>query len=434
MDPVGPAPSHPEGKHAAKGGEAAASASTSTSASTSASAATSVSAGTAAAPASLSLADALVHATVLCDEEGAIDVLGEMRRTGAAFPCHVVDGPSAYTVLHYACDFRMDALVPVLLDAGWQHTATSDDLVIGRIIVQAGGMTPLHFAARAGCDVVVSALLDAGADPTVADWDGKTPAALARSKRHVALAGRLAELSGEDTGAGGNAGMSGNTAGGTAGGTAAGGAMEATANEATAMEATAMVSARRSERASRMFRIPPGLREAYVVPRVWSVDECERIYQAAHAAALGRGGWMTGRHSNHATTDLPCAALDDDLDTWVRDSLHANVVRVVAKKHGLAADRMRFADLFFVRYSAVGGAQRGLALHMDASVASFNILLNEPMAFDGGGTFFEAEDKTYHIGRGECLVHAGNVKHGAKDITRGERLVLVGFLKGGFEP
>ena len=41
------------------------------------------------------------------------------------------------------------------------------------------------------------------------------------------------------------------------------------------------------------------------------------------------------------------------------------------------------------RYSAATGEQRALSMHTDGSIFSFNLLLNSPDDFDGGGTFFE---------------------------------------------
>ena len=43
----------------------------------------------------------------------------------------------------------------------------------------------------------------------------------------------------------------------------------------------------------------------------------------AQAAAASAGGWLTERHSSHATTDIPCtpAALGDEANAWVRAPL-----------------------------------------------------------------------------------------------------------------
>ena len=66
------------------------------------------------------------------------------------------------------------------------------------------------------------------------------------------------------------------------------------------------------------------------------------------------------------------------------------------------------------------GAQADLPLHQDGSLVSFNVLLNPPPEFDGGGT--------HHIQQGSCLIHSGQLLHAGCRITRGRRLVLVGFV------
>jgi hypothetical protein len=88
----------------------------------------------------------------------------------------------------------------------------------------------------------------------------------------------------------------------------------------------------------------------------------------------------------------------------------------------------RFQDLFFVKYGMGEGEQQSLAVHTDGSGFSFNILLNEPDDFLGGGTFFEQQNITVCPTRGEAIVHSGDVRHGGKAITSGERYILVGFI------
>jgi len=167
-----------------------------------------------------------------------------------------------------------------------------------------------------------------------------------------------------------------------------------------------------------------------MIANAWSEQECERALAAVREAAAQRGGWMTDRHSSHSTTDIPSSALGAETDGWVRATVGERIIETIAKRHGWCPKDIRFGDLFFVRYAAAEGAQRGLGMHRDSSKVSINVLLNKPADFDGGGTFFEAEGKTYCPERGHCLVHAGRVLHCGVDITRGERLVLVGFLQG----
>ena len=49
--------------------------------------------------------------------------------------------------------------------------------------------------------------------------------------------------------------------------------------------------------------------------------------------------------------------------------------------------------------------------------------------FEGGGTYFEHDDSTHQIGKGDCLVHSGKLRHSGVAITSGRRLLLVGFVE-----
>ena len=41
--------------------------------------------------------------------------------------------------------------------------------------------------------------------------------------------------------------------------------------------------------------------------------------------------------------------------------------------------------------------------------------------FEGGGTYFEHDDSTHQIGKGDCLVHSGKLRHSGVAITSGRR-------------
>jgi predicted 2-oxoglutarate/Fe(II)-dependent dioxygenase YbiX len=102
----------------------------------------------------------------------------------------------------------------------------------------------------------------------------------------------------------------------------------------------------------------------------------------------------------------------------------------MAAQYGFPASQyeLHFRDLFFVKYEAKEGHQAGLDLHRDGSVLSFNMLLNKASDFEGGGTFFEAQNRTYSLEQGGCLMHSGKVMHAGAPVTQGIRIVLVGFV------
>ncbi|KAJ1446516.1 hypothetical protein M885DRAFT_546156 [Pelagophyceae sp. CCMP2097] len=198
-----------------------------------------------------------------------------------------------------------------------------------------------------------------------------------------------------------------------------------------AVRAAAAVRAR--ARAAADLDVPETLRAAYTLPRFWSAARCGQVLDALHAEVARRAddhgdGWSDGRHRAFATNDLP-VALVPQIDALCRAWLRADVFPHLVRRHGWGStDRLDFRDLFFVRYSASPGRQRGLPLHRDGSVVSFNVLLSDPQSFQGGGTYVEADNCVYAIGRGDVFVHAGKLRHGAAPVTAGERIVLVAFV------
>jgi len=89
---------------------------------------------------------------------------------------------------------------------------------------------------------------------------------------------------------------------------------------------------------------------------------------------------------------------------------------------------------FIVRYRE--GEDLGLDMHTDDSDVTFNTCLG--LDFDGAGLkfcgFMGAENHRRHTGiyrhkKGGCVVHSGRLRHGADDITRGERLNIILWSK-----
>ena len=209
--------------------------------------------------------------------------------------------------------------------------------------------------------------------------------------------------------------------------------------------------------------------------RVWRIDgvfsdtECDLILRAVSSVTSRRGGWDHDRHGHYPTTDLPLSSVPE-VEAFIRTTLFRNVLLPLAQ-HYLPApalpEHLELIDCFFVKYSClVDGEQTELERHTDGSTFSFNVLLNQPSAFEGGGTRFyhdaatrraadlsdssrrddglpeerqpasehevpsedDAEGMTLHINRGAALAHSGHVEHSGVKITSGERLILVGFV------
>ncbi|KAJ8598193.1 hypothetical protein CTAYLR_005516 [Chrysophaeum taylorii] len=315
----------------------------------------------------------LAIAVIGCDEEAALRLI----HTDVTH----VDRRSGYSLLHHAAQFGLTKVVEALVSR-LPVEATTVDLVLQGHVVQAGGQTPLHLAAANGHSATVDVLVGAGADRLFRDWDGLTAGDLALAQGYEAIASRLKGKPHDPT----------------------------------------LVAAKRKTRAAALLAVPDHLRTAYVLPLL-SLDECDRVVAAVVSTAAAKDGWSTDRHVNYATTDLASSACPL-VDAWLRNLVKIRIFPTLYRNH--RASIIEFRDLFFVQYSAT--SQNSLDLHRDATPLSFNVLLNSPHHFEGGGTFIEADARTYHIPQGHCLVHSGKLRHAANPVTFGSRLVLVAFL------
>ena len=148
-------------------------------------------------------------------------------------------------------------------------------------------------------------------------------------------------------------------------------------------------------------------------------------------------GWSTGRHEHHPTTDF---AVDQApaLDQCLRKLVQSVILPTMARLFGFdqPGDELSIRDLFYVQYAAA--SQDRLGAHRDGTLLSFNLLLSEPgVEFEGGGTRFASLGGACPSGSGfaalpqqlgDLTVHCGKLLHEAAPVTRGVRLVLVGFV------
>ncbi|CAO3598528.1 unnamed protein product [Absidia cylindrospora] len=171
-----------------------------------------------------------------------------------------------------------------------------------------------------------------------------------------------------------------------------------------------------------------------LLPQLLSAKECRHIMD--HIPSASSNDWTTTRHSAFPTTDIPIGTCPP-LQYLVSLLQQRLVDSVLAPVYGFAPGQLGFRDLFLVRYNSQ--AQQGLAPHTDGCLMSFTILVNPPAEFDGGGTQFfiasprkaESEDSVIVVRpthQGDAVHHDACIKHQGLDITRGQRILLVGFV------
>ena len=165
--------------------------------------------------------------------------------------------------------------------------------------------------------------------------------------------------------------------------------------------------------------------QRFIKKKVYQTEICNWLINESENYAKQNGGWTTTRHKKYPTTDLPVKKISS-IFSFVSHSFQM-IIDMIKKSYWLD-DSFIFNiwDVFIVKYDV--NLQSELEKHTDESDISINILLSDTSAFDGGGTSFEDGIVT-HLERGDMLIHNGKTKHSGVSITRGQRYILVAFIK-----
>jgi hypothetical protein len=149
------------------------------------------------------------------------------------------------------------------------------------------------------------------------------------------------------------------------------------------------------------------------------------------ALALPPVAWASDRHASYATLDCSAHDVEPDFDSIVWSRVRARL----AHCYEVPEAALCLIDAFVVRYDADAGESAELAPHRDAGPLSFNVLLSDGNAFDGGATtFVDAEFDGVDEDAGDAVLHPGQTRHGGRRTTRGTRIIAVGFVEiDGFE-
>lgn len=139
-----------------------------------------------------------------------------------------------------------------------------------------------------------------------------------------------------------------------------------------------------------------------------------------------KNGWKTNRHNYFPTTDneitkeWSCYA---KLSNKIEEILIPKYTEIFQLEENI---NLKIKELFVVKYDV--NNQKELDLHRDSeNVYSFVIALNNE--YEGGGTYFMGNNETIKINTGDVVLFSGSNFHQGKEITKGERYIITGWLE-----
>lgn len=152
---------------------------------------------------------------------------------------------------------------------------------------------------------------------------------------------------------------------------------------------------------------------------------CKMLIDESEKYANTIGGWHKIRHQNNYTTDLEVKDIDSIKD--IVNYLSNSVYDIAFQHYQIPKNiyNIDVNDIFMVKYEYKEGCQNCLEPHIDGSMLSFQILLNDD--FEGGGTHFN-DGIIYKPNTGDLCIHTGKVYHSGVPITQGTRYLLVCFF------
>ena len=178
------------------------------------------------------------------------------------------------------------------------------------------------------------------------------------------------------------------------------------------------------------------------------------MLQIARAYAKESSSWDqqdSTRHVSYQTVDFATED-SDELSDYLEDiGFQERMFGLLSKQYDVDIEDLSFLDLFCASYEATSGETETdretmdrLDVHRDGSLLSFTVLLSQPEDFEGGGTNFDAlrdavdesdqqsilkaSGSIQPLTAGYATLHSGKLLHGGHVVTKGQRIVLVGFV------
>lgn len=201
---------------------------------------------------------------------------------------------------------------------------------------------------------------------------------------------------------------------------------------------------------------PSLLHKIHVLPFL-EPEESSRMLKIARAYAEASSSWDqqdATRHVSYQTVDFAVEESVDMTEYLQQISFQERIFGLLSDEYDVDAEDLSFLDLFCASYEASGDDENQtnnretmdrLDFHRDGSLLSFTVLLSKPEDFEGGGTIFDAlrdavdesddqqsiltaSGSIQPIDAGYITMHSGKLLHGGNVVTKGQRIVLVGFV------
>lgn len=167
-----------------------------------------------------------------------------------------------------------------------------------------------------------------------------------------------------------------------------------------------------------------------VLGDIFTAAEAQVLAEAAGALEFGDGGATAGPQARAVKRNLQA------VPGPARDAVLAKVEAALSGHDGVQALAYpaRFAALMVTRTEAGGG----YGAHIDNALMaggradlSFTIFLSDPDTYEGGALAIEdrLETRLVKLGRGEAIIYPSDRLHRVEEVTRGTRLVVVGWIE-----
>jgi GR25 family glycosyltransferase involved in LPS biosynthesis len=150
-----------------------------------------------------------------------------------------------------------------------------------------------------------------------------------------------------------------------------------------------------------------------------SNKECDFIINSAE-----KYEWTQKRHKYYPTIDQEVKNIKEI--KFLYNKIEKRLFPFIKQHYNF--NEIKINDFFIVKYDLTNEGMDKLDIHRDTSLINFIVSLNNPNEYEGGGTYYPEFNKTITLKKGSLFLNTGKLKHGGKQITKGVRYILIGFI------